>query len=72
MAPNFEKAAGNLEPMVRLSKLDTEANQSIAARFNIRSIPTLAIFVGGREIARQAGAMDAASIERWVKQNLGG
>jgi thioredoxin 2 len=72
MAPNFEKAAANLEPKVRLAKLDTEANQALAARFNIRSIPTLAIFVGGREIARQAGAMDATSIDRWVKQNLGG
>ena len=70
MAPNFEKAASHLEPKVRLAKLDTEANQGIAARFNIRSIPTLAIFVGGSEVARQAGAMDAASIERWITQNL--
>ncbi len=70
MAPNFETAAARLEPSVRLAKLDTEANQAIASRFNIRSIPTLAIFVGGREIARQAGAMDSASIERWVKQYL--
>lgn len=70
MAPNFEAAAHRLEPQVRLAKLDTEANQGIAARFNIRSIPTLAIFVGGKEIARQAGAMDATSIERWVKQQL--
>lgn len=70
MAPSFESAARQLEPMVRLAKVDTEANQSLAAQFNIRSIPTLAVFVGGREVARQAGAMDTASIERWVRQYI--
>lgn len=71
MAPQFEAAAGRLEPTIRLAKLDTEAEQAIAARFNIRSIPTLALFVGGREVARQAGAMDARGIEQWVRQHLG-
>ena len=70
MAPAFELAAGQLEPQVRLAKVDTEAQQNLGARFNIRSIPTLALFVGGREVARQAGAMGAADIVRWTRQHL--
>jgi len=71
MAPAYEQAAGQLEPQVRVAKVNTEAAQNLAARFNIRSIPTLALFVGGREVARQAGAMrSAADIARWVQANL--
>jgi thioredoxin 2 len=62
------QAAQRLEPAVRLLKVDTEASQDLAARYHIRSIPTLALFKGGVEVARQAGAMDATSIVNWVKQ----
>lgn len=71
MAPAFVQAAGMLEPKVRLAKVDTEAQQALAARFGIRSIPTLALFRGGREVARQAGAMGAADIVRWVNSHTG-
>ncbi len=67
MAPAFEQAAAQLEPNVRLAKLNTEAEQMLAARYNIRSIPTLALFKGGREVARQAGATDARGIVQWVR-----
>ena len=67
MAPAFAEAARQLEPQVRVAKLDTEAEQAIAARFGIRSIPTLVLFRGGREIARQAGAMGTTDIVRWVR-----
>ena len=70
MAPAFEQAAVRLEPHVRLAKLNTENEQSIGARFGIRSIPTLALFRGGRELARQAGAMGSAEIVRWVQAHL--
>lgn len=71
MAPAYEQAAGQLEPHVRVAKVNTEEAQSLGARLNIRSIPTLALFVGGREVARQAGAMrSAADIARWVQANL--
>lgn len=70
MAPAFEQAAAQLEPQVRLAKVDTEAVPALAGRFNIRSIPTLALFVGGREIARQPGAMGAADIVRWTRSHL--
>ena len=69
MAPAFASAAAQLEPSARLAKLDTEAEQSIATRFQIRSIPTLALFKEGQEVARQAGAMSAADIVRWVQTN---
>lgn len=67
MAPSYHAAAARLEPAMRLLKLDTEAAQDIAARFNIRSIPTLALFLNGREVARQAGAMDTGSIVNWAQ-----
>jgi thioredoxin 2 len=70
MAPAFEAAARQLEPEVRLAKLDTEEAQALAARHQIRSIPTLALFVGGREIARQPGAMGTADIVRWTRSVL--
>jgi thioredoxin 2 len=70
MAPAFQQAAARLEPNVRLLKVDTEAAPELSARFGIRSIPTLALFAGGREVARQAGAMDAGSIVAWTQQAI--
>ncbi|MEO1766616.1 thioredoxin TrxC [Thiobacter aerophilum] len=70
MAPQFEQAARVLEPRVRLGKVDTEAEQMLGAQYGIRSIPTLVLFSGGREIARQAGAMGAQDIVRWVQAQL--
>lgn len=69
MAPWFEQAAAELEPGVRFAKLDTDEQQATAAQFQIRSIPTLALFKNGREVARQSGAMGAADIVRWVRAN---
>lgn len=66
MAPAYAQAAQRLEPQVRVAKLNTEEAQQLAAKYAIRSIPTLALFQNGREVARQAGAMDAAGILRWV------
>ena len=71
MAPVFEQAAQQLEPRVRLGKLNTENEQAIAARYNIRSIPTLAIFKNGRMIAQQAGAMNLNQLLAWSRSQLG-
>jgi thioredoxin 2 len=68
MAPAFEAAAGRLEPNLRLVKVNTEEAQTLAARFGIRSIPTLALFRGGAEVARTAGAMDTNRIVAWARQ----
>ena len=70
MAPAYEQAAAQLEPRVQLTKVNTEEAQGLGAQLNIRSIPTLALFVGGREVARQAGAMGAADIVRWTQSQL--
>ncbi|MFC3686372.1 thioredoxin TrxC [Hydrogenophaga luteola] len=70
MAPQFAAAAKQLEPHVRLAKVNTEEAQALGARLNIRSIPTLALFVNGREVARQPGAMGAADIVRWTRSQL--
>lgn len=70
MAPAFADAATQLEPAIRLGKLDTEAEQAIAARYAIRSIPTMILIAKGREIARQSGAMPAAAIVNWARAQL--
>jgi thioredoxin 2 len=67
MAPAFEAAASELEPEVRLAKVDTESAVATAAQYGIRSIPTLIAFRDGREVARQPGAMGAQDIVRWVR-----
>ena len=70
MAPQFEKAAGTLEPRVRLAKVNTDDEQELAGRFRIQGIPTMILFQHGKEIARQSGAMNASGIESWVQQAL--
>ena len=69
MAPVFQQAAAELEPRLRLAKVNTEEEPRLAARYGIRSIPTLMLFRGGREVARQAGAMDLASLVAWARQH---
>lgn len=68
MAPAFEQAAAQVEPRARLAKLDTESHPELAGRFGIRSIPTLAVFKGGREVGRQSGAMPLGSLLAWIRQ----
>ena len=70
MAPIFESAAAQLEPGVRLAKLNTDEAQEIAGRLGIRSIPTVAVFRGGREIARRAGAMRLHDLLSWIRNSL--
>ena len=69
MAPHFAAAAAQL-PRVRFAKVDTEACPATSAAFGIRSIPTLILYRGGREVARQAGAMSSGDLQRWVQAQL--
>ncbi|MCW8922336.1 MAG: thioredoxin TrxC [Gammaproteobacteria bacterium] len=71
MAPVFEQAAQQLEPQLRLGKLNTENEQAIAAHYGIRSIPTLAIFKNGRVVAQQAGAMNLEQLIAWTRSQVG-
>ncbi|NYZ62983.1 thioredoxin TrxC [Luteimonas deserti] len=70
MAPAFEAAARALAPEVALAKVDTEAEAVLGGRLGIRSIPTLVLFAGGRELARQSGAMPAQAIVQWTRTQL--
>ncbi|MBF0420992.1 MAG: thioredoxin TrxC [Magnetococcales bacterium] len=69
MGPIFSQAASTLEPKVRVAKLDTEREQSIAAQFRIQSIPTIILFNKGFEVVRQTGAMPLNSLLGWVNQH---
>ncbi|MCB1539293.1 MAG: thioredoxin TrxC [Rhodoblastus sp.] len=67
MAPEFAAAARDLEPSVRLAKLDTEAAPEIAQRYGIRGIPTMILFAGGREVKRQSGAIGRSAIVAFAR-----
>ena len=70
MAPQLVAATAQLEPHVRVAKVNTDDEQALAARHGIQAIPTLVLFRGGREVARQAGAMGAADLVRWTRSHL--
>ena len=70
MAPFYEATARQMEPKLRFAKLNTQDEPAPAARFNIRAIPTMIVFRSGKEIARQTGAMDAATMSRWLNSAL--
>ncbi len=70
MAPHFAAASHALAPRVQFVKVDTERLAVSAARFQIRSLPTLVLVHHGREIDRQSGAADARTIQRWVTTAL--
>ncbi len=68
MAPAFSQATAELEPNIRLAKLDTQAHQQIATQLNIRSIPTMIVFKNGKEIDRLSGALPANQLKQWIKK----
>jgi thioredoxin 2 len=70
MAPAYEQAAKMLEPQVRLAKVNTEEQQALGVRFGIQSIPTVMLLRGGREVARQSGALGSQEIVQWVRARL--
>ena len=70
MAPFFERAAAELEPRARLAKVNTDDNPGLGQRYGISSIPTTVVFAGGREVARQPGAMNLPQLLRWIDSNL--
>ena len=70
MAPMFERAASELEPDVRLIKLNADTAPEISSRLSITGIPTLLLMRGGKEISRRSGAMDARSIVAWTRDGL--
>lgn len=69
-APVFKQAASALEPRVRLAKVNTETSPMSARAQNIRSIPTLALYHQGKELARISGALPAPQLMQWIQQHL--
>ena len=70
MAPFFEQAAAELEPEVRLAKVNTDENPGLGRRYQISAIPTTAVFKGGQEVARQSGAMNLPQLLQWIRSNV--
>jgi len=70
MAPVLNRVAAQRATSVQVGKVDTDAHAELANRFHIRSIPTLILFRGGRELARQSGAMDFSTLSRWIDSAL--
>jgi len=71
MAPEFERAAAQLEPAVRLVKVNVDEEPTLAQRYRVQSIPTLLLAFQGRELARAAGARSAAQLVQWTQAELG-
>ena len=71
MAPIFEQAAAELEPDVRLIKVDSDAAPELLQRFSIQSIPTLMIVHRGREVARKSGVMPLPQLLAWTREHAG-
>jgi len=70
MAPTFANAARQFEPDLRFGKVDTDAEQELAARFRIQAIPTMILFRGGREIARHSGTMTPSGLRDWIGKHV--
>jgi thioredoxin 2 len=66
MAPAYEEASRRLGSRARFAKVNSDEEPSLSARFGIRGIPTLIVFRGGREVARQSGAMDLGTLMGWL------
>lgn len=71
MAPHFAETARRMGTQARFAKVNSDDEPELSSRFGIRSIPTLIVFRSGKEIARQSGAMDSGTLERWVNSVLG-
>jgi thioredoxin 2 len=71
MGPIFERTARQLEPRARFVKINTDHEQALASRLDIRGIPTVMIFSAGKELARVAGVMDAGRFEAWIRTHIG-
>ena len=71
MAPALAQVSARMDSRARFIKVNTDEEQGLGAQYGIRSIPTLAIFQSGKEVARISGAMPAASLEQWVSSHIG-
>lgn len=71
MAPEFERAARELEPRFKLVKINIDEEPDVARRFGVQSIPTILLVLHGRELGRIAGARGAPELVRWAESQIG-
>jgi thioredoxin-like negative regulator of GroEL len=71
MAPVIEELAADLAGRVRVGKLDVDENPATAARFGVRSIPTLLVLRDGRELDRIVGVQPKSEIARRLERVIG-
>ena len=71
MAPAFAQVCASMDSRARFIKVNTDEEQSLGAQYGIRSIPTVAIFKSGKELARISGAQPATSLEQWISGVIG-
>ena len=70
MSPVLDRFAAERRTQLQVGKVNTDENQQLAGQLGIRSIPTLILFKGGKEVARRSGSSDLGSLSRWVDQSL--
>jgi thioredoxin 2 len=70
MAPHFEEVARRLSSQARFVKINSDDESALSGRFGIRGIPTLIVLKGGKEVARQSGAVDRNTLMQWVQEAL--
>lgn len=70
MAPAFAQVCARMGSRARFIKVNTEEEQNLGSQYGIRSIPTLAVFQSGREVARISGALPAATLEQWISSAI--
>lgn len=71
-APVFEQVAAEMATQATFLRLDTQANPQTAARYQIRSIPTLMVCHKAREVGRVSGALPKTQFQQWLSQQLSG
>ena len=71
VAPEIDKVAERHAGRLLVVKVNTDVDPAVGSAHRIQSIPTMALFQGGREVAREIGARPAAAIESFVRQSLG-
>ena len=72
MAPIFERAAAEIEPEIRLVKVDSDAAPELLQRYSVQAIPTLLLVHRGREIARSSGVMSLSQLLAWTREHTDG
>jgi thioredoxin 2 len=70
LSPVVEQLAGEFAGRIRVAKMNVDDNPATASRFDVRGIPALLLFRGGREAGRQVGAQPKSELKRWLERAI--